>query len=156
MLQLEKKHVKIFSVAIALVFVGSVAAMAFSQMGALTGGVASAASGSVGVIDYRQAVSQHPGLEAANKAMEQEVATAQKDFEEKAASMEDQQKAEYYQQTQQRLSQKHADLMEPLTKQVDDAVKAVAEAKGLSVVIDKGAVVYGGVDITQDVVKKLK
>ena len=34
-------------------------------------------------------------------------------------------------------------------------VKAVAEAKGLQVVLDKNAVVYGGQDITQDVVKKL-
>jgi len=46
-------------------------------------------------------------------------------------------------------------LLAPLEKSFDDAVKKVADAKGLSVVIDKGAVVYGGVDITQDVVSRL-
>ena len=37
----------------------------------------------------------------------------------------------------------------------EDAVKAIAEAKGLSVVLNKDTVVYGGTDITQDVIKKL-
>ena len=156
MIKLEKKQIKIFSVVIALVFVGSVAAMAVTSMGSLTGGVASAASSAVGVIDYRQVMSQHPGLEAANSQMQKEVETAQQEFEAKSAEMNDQQKAEYYQQTQQRLAQKQADLIDPLSKQVEATVKSVAEAKGLSVVIDKGAVVYGGQDITQDVIKKLK
>lgn len=156
MIKLEKKQIKIFSVVIALVFVGSVVAMALTSMGSLTGGVASAASSAIGVVDYRQVMSQHPGLEAANSQMQQEVTAAQADFEAKAAEMNDEQKAAYYQQTQQRLSQKQADLIEPLNKQVETAVKAVAEAKGLSVVIDKSAVVYGGQDITQDVIKKLK
>lgn len=156
MIKLEKKQIKIFSVVIALVFVGSVAAMAVTSMGSMTGGVASAASSAVGVIDYRQVMSQHPGLEAANAQMQKEVETAQQDFEAKSAEMNDQQKAEYYQQTQQRLAQKQADLIDPLSKQVEATVKTVAESKGLSVVIDKGAVVYGGQDITQDVIKKLK
>lgn len=156
MIKLEKKQIKIFSVVIALVFVGSVAAMAVTSMGSLTGGVASAASSAVGVIDYRQVMSQHPGLEVANAQMQKEVETAQQEFEAKSAEMNDQQKAEYYQQTQQRLAQKQADLIDPLSKQVEATVKSVAESKGLSVVIDKGAVVYGGQDITQDVIKKLK
>ena len=36
-----------------------------------------------------------------------------------------------------------------------DLVKAVADAKVLQVVIDKSAVVYGGTDITQDVIRKM-
>jgi outer membrane protein len=45
--------------------------------------------------------------------------------------------------------------MEPITKSVEESVKKVAEQKGLSVVLEKGAVVYGGVDITQDVLKQV-
>ena len=80
---------------------------------------------------------------------------AQADFESKSANMNDQEKADYYQQTMQRLQQKNEELMEPIEKSIQDAVKSVAEKKGLSVVIEKGAVVYGGQDITQDVVKQL-
>ena len=69
MIKLEKKQIKIFSILIAIVFVGSVVALGVSQMGSMTG-VASAASSSVGVIDYRQAMSQSPDLAAADQSKE--------------------------------------------------------------------------------------
>jgi len=98
---------------------------------------------------------QHPDLAAANTQMQQAVTDAQKDFEEKSANMNDQEKSDYYQQTQQRLQQKQQELIEPIQDKVKDAVKSVAEAKGLTVVLDKSSVVYGGQDITQDVAKKV-
>ncbi len=153
MVKLEKKQVKIVSILIAVVFVGSVVALALTQTGS---GLASAASSSVGVVDYQQIGSQHPQLAQANQDMQAAVDAAQKEFEEQSAGMNDQQKADYYRQTQERLSQKQQELMEPIKKSVDDAVKSVAEAKGLQVVLEKSAVVYGGQDITQDVVNKLK
>ena len=49
--------------------------------------------------------------------------------------------------------------MEEMNKQMADqtmeAAKAVGNAKGLSVVLPKDAVLYGGVDITDQVLKKL-
>ena len=137
MIKLQQKQVKIISILIAVVFVGSVVALALTQSGS---GIASAATSSVGVVDYRQVGSQHPQLAAANAEMQKASQEAQADFEAKSASMNDQENEE---------------LMEPIEKSIQDAVKAVAEKKGLSVVIEKGAVVYGGQDITQDVVKQL-
>ena len=108
MVKLQQTQVKIFCVALALVFIGSVVALGLSQLGTST---ASAASSSVGVVDYRKAMM---------------------------------------------LQQKEQDLLAAIQKKLDDAVKQVAEAKGLSVVLDKNAVVYGGQDITDDVMKKFK
>ena len=56
----------------------------------------------------------------------------------------------------QRVMQKNQELMEPIKQDIDDNIKKVAEAKGLQVVLDKSAVVYGGTDVTQDVINKLK
>ena len=150
MIKLEKKQVKFISILIAVVFVGSVVAL--TQSGS---GIASAASSAVGVVDYRQVGSQHPQLAAASAEMQKAAQEAQADFESKSANMNDQEKSDYYQQTSQRLQQKNEELMEPIEKSIQDAVKSVAEKKGLSVVIEKGAVVYGGQDITQDVIKQL-
>ncbi|MBE6091752.1 OmpH family outer membrane protein [Selenomonas ruminantium] len=152
MVKLQKKQVKIVSVLIALAFVGSVVAMALTQFGP---NMASAASSNVGVVDYSQIMSQHPKVQAASNEMQTAVQEAQKEFEEKSANMNDNEKRDYYTQTQQRLQQKNQELMEPITKNVEESVKKVAEQKGLSVVLDKGAVVYGGVDITQDVLKQV-
>lgn len=154
MVQLEKKHVKIISVLIAVVFIGSVVAIALTQSGA---GIASAAgNGNVGVVDYRQIMSQHPNLQTANSQMQQAVTDAQKEFEEKSKNMSDQEKADYYNQTQERLQVKQQELLDPIEKSVNDAIKKVADAKGLSVVLDKNTVVYGGTDVTNDVVSRLK
>ncbi len=152
MIQLKKAQVKIVSVLIALVFVGSVVALALTQSGT---GVASAASSSnVGVVDYRQFTTLKIYTDA-EAEMQKAVQQAQQDFNEKSANMSDEEKQAYYQQTMERLQQQNTDLMEPVQKQVEDAVKAIAEAKGLSVVLNKDTVVYGGTDITQDVIKKL-
>lgn len=152
MIKLEKKQVKIISVLIALVFIGSVVALALTQ----SGGIASAASSSsVGVIDREEVLTQHPQSASLDEQMRTAITEVQKDFEEKSAGMSDQEKQDYYRQCQQRLQQKQAELLDPILKSVDEAIKQVADAKGLSVVIEKAAVVYGGQDITQDVIKKL-
>ena len=155
MIKLEKKHIKIFSVVIAAVFVGSVVAIALTQMGSLTGSTASAASSSIGVVDFRQVMGQSTELQDANTKMQLAVEEAKQEFDSKSAGMSDEEKANYYQQTQEKLAQKQQALFEPVQKKVEAEVKAVAEAKGLQVVIDKGAVVYGGQDITQDVIRKM-
>ncbi len=153
MLKLEKKQVKMISIAIALIFIGSVVAIALTQTGT---GIASAASSvNVGVIDRDQVLSQHPDGESVNTQMQAAITEVQKDFEEKSQGMTDQEKQDYYRQCQQRLAQKQQELAEPILKSVDDTIKKVADSKGLSVVIEKAAVVYGGTDITQDVLNKL-
>lgn len=153
MLKFEKKQVKMISIAIALIFIGSVVAIALTQTG--TGIASAAGSVSVGVVDRDQVVSQHPEAENVNKQMQAAIVDIRKDFEEKSQGMTDQEKADYGRQCQQRLAQKQQELAEPILKSVDDTIKKVADSKGLSVVIEKAAVVYGGTDITQDVISKL-
>ena len=153
MVTLKKAHVKIVSVLIALVFVGSVVALALSQTAGIS--TASAASSSnVGVVDFSQ-FSTLKIVTDSQDQMQEKVKEAQADFEAKAAPMSDAEKQQYYQQTMERLQKEQEDMMAPIQKQIDEAVKAVAEAQGLTVVLRKEGVVYGGKDITQDVVKKL-
>ena len=87
--------------------------------------------------------------------MQAAITEIQKDFEEKAKGMNDQEKQDYYLQCQKRLQQKQLELTEPVLKSVDEEIKKAAEARGLSVVVDKAVVLYGGQDITQDVMKKI-
>jgi len=152
-LNLKKKQVKIVSLAIAVFFMLGVVGLALSQSGKTS--VASAGSSSnIGVVNQQLLVSQHPDMAKAQAAMEAEVESAKKDFETKSVSMNDKEKQDYYAQVQQRLSLKQQELITPVLDKVEAAIKAVADAKGLSVVMDKGNVVYGGVDITDEVGKK--
>ncbi|MCD8391759.1 MAG: OmpH family outer membrane protein, partial [Cloacibacillus porcorum] len=47
-------------------------------------------------------------------------------------------------------------LMEPLFKDINLAIRTVANQKKLTVVVDKEAVFYGGIDITDAVIAELK
>lgn len=48
------------------------------------------------------------------------------------------------------------DMSNKLKTQVETAIKDVAKDKKLDVVVDKQAVLFGGNDITEDVIKKIK
>ena len=100
-------------------------------------------------------MSQHPDLQNIETQMQTAVDEVRKEFEEKSAGMNDQEKQDYYQQSQERLRQKQQELLDPIEQSIKDAVKKTAESKGLGVVIEKAAVVYGGQDITNDVISKL-
>ena len=151
-MKLEKKQVRFVSILIAVIFIGSVVALALTQ----TGNIASAASSSsVGTIDYQQVMAAHPDVQNLQGQMETAVADVKKEFDEKSAGMNDQEKADYYRQCQERLAQKQQELLDPIRNSVDAAIKKVADKKGLAVVIDKMAVIYGGQDITADVISEL-
>ena len=152
MIKLEKKQVRIVSILIAVIFIGSVVAIALTQ----TGNIASAASSSsVGIIDYQQVMAAHPDVQNLQGQMETAIADVKKEFDEKSAGMNDNEKADYYRQCQERLAQKQQELLDPIKNSVDAAIKKVADKKGLAIVIDKMAVIYGGQDITADVITEL-
>ena len=148
----NKKNVKIVALAIAAAFLFGVAGLAVSQ----TTHVASAAPASnVGKVNYQMLVQQHPDLAKVQSTMQTESEAAKKEFDAKAASLGEKEKQEYFMQLQQRLQLKNQELMVPIFNKVDAVIKEVADAKGLSVVVDAAAVIYGGADITDECVKKI-
>ncbi|MBC8016541.1 MAG: OmpH family outer membrane protein [Sporomusaceae bacterium] len=154
MMNIGKKQVKFVSLAIAVFFMLGVVGMALSQSGTSSASAASSSS-NIGVVNNQLLVSQHPDMAKAQEAMQAEVEQAKKDFEAKSPSMNEKEKQEYYAQIQERLSLKQEQLITPVIDKVNAAIKAVADAKGLSVVMDAGNVVYGGQDITTEVGKKM-
>ena len=123
MVKLEKKQVKIISVLIAIVFIGSVVALALTQSGS---GIASAASSNVGVVDYNQIMSQHPQVQAASTEMQQAVQDAQKEFESKAANMNDQEKHE-----QQQSQSSHGKVLLKRNRFVSQQLPAAQDTRGV-------------------------
>lgn len=150
------KNVKLVSLFVAAIFVLGCFALSLTQSG--FGRVASAASheSAIGVANYQMLVAQSPDMAKAQSAMQEEIATAQKDFDEKTKSMNDVEKQRYYTQTQERLENKQKELMEPVMKNIEAQIQKIADKKGLSVVVEKNAVVFGGVDITDEVAKALQ
>lgn len=119
------------------------------------GHAAPVATGQTGVVDYQYLVDHHPDAAKALAALRAEEASAQKQFKAKAPSLNEKQRQELEQKLSGGILQKRQALLKPITTSVDAAIKAVADSKGLAIVLEKRAVAFGGTDITKDVLKKL-
>lgn len=152
------KNVKMVSLFVAAIFVLGCFALSLTQSGFGNKGVAQAAASesAIGVVNYQMLVAQSPQLENVRAAMKAEIDSAQKDFDAKSQSMNESEKQKYYMQLQERIANKEKELMEPVLKSVEESIKKVADKKGLSVVVDKNTVIFGGVDITDEVAKALQ
>ena len=150
------KNVKLVSLFVAAIFVLGCFALTLTQSG--FGGTASAAAkeSAIGVVNYDMVVSQSPELAGFEAAMKNELSIAQKDFAEKSQTMNDAEKQRYQKQLQDRLANKHRELMDPILKNIELQIQKIADKKGLSVVVHKNTVVFGGVDITDDVVRAMQ
>ena len=96
-------------------------------------------------------VAQSPDMAGYRTAMQQEEQNAKTDFDNNTANMSNEEKQKYAMQLKERLGDKQKELLEPIYQKIDAAIEKIAKKKGLSIVVDKGFVVYGGVDITGEV-----
>jgi len=156
MVTMKKQTVRMICLTLAVCFVLGIAGLAVGQGGSAQAAAPAGHAGQVGYVNTEQVIAQHPDMAKVRETYQQEVEQAKKDFEVKTAAMNDKEKQDYYNQTQQRLNNRQQELMAPVIDKVNAAIKAVADAKGLTTVLEAHVVVYGGVDITSEVVNKLK
>lgn len=149
----NKKNVKIFSFALAGVFIASVAAMTVVSMGDTAN---AAPTSDIGVVDQREVISSNGTLAMDyQQKLKSTADEMQKDFDAKSAGMSDAEKEKLFNDMQQQFNQKRTSIEKDMEDQVTSAVKSVASQKGLSLVVDKSAVLYGGTDITKEVTDAL-
>ena len=76
----------------------------------------------------------------------------QAEFDAKSAEMEEEAKAELFMEYQERLT----DMERQYRQDVQDAVNELGQKRGVDVIINASAVLYGAVDLTDEVIQSLK
>ncbi|MDR3348334.1 MAG: OmpH family outer membrane protein [Acidaminococcales bacterium] len=147
----NKQNVKIIALAIVAFFALGIVGVAVTQT--QVSFAAPSQNSAIGYIDMRRAIQSHPDMPNYQAEIQKESETLQKEFDEKAESMNDQEKQRYMAQLQQRLRQKDESLLSAINAKIEEVVKKVAANKDLSVVVLREIVIYGGTDITEDVIK---
>ncbi|MCE5287577.1 MAG: OmpH family outer membrane protein [Pelosinus sp.] len=109
----------------------------------------------IGVVDYGQLINRHPDTAKANEQLQAEREQEQKDFNAKSVKLSEQDKQNLGRQLGQQFEQKRQELAKPIIEKINAAIKEVMEAKGLSMVVQRNTVIFGGQDITQDVLQKI-
>ena len=154
----SKKNVKVISLIIAAIFMFSFFIIGFDQgsLSQIGNSGSDPLNSAIGTVNYDELMKNAPGILEAQNTMRQAVDDSKKDFDEKSKNLKDDEKTKLLQEHQEALQAKEKELLEPLKKKVDEAITSVGKNKGLAVVVDKNTVVYGGLDVTNDVVNALK
>lgn len=114
---------------------------------------ASNASPTVVMVDHQLVVENNPKMAKAQETMKQEYDKIRNEVEDTSAlSVEDRQKK--MMEFQNRLQELEKQTLVPIQKEAEKAVEDVMKEKGATMVVDRRAVVSGGVDITKEVLQK--
>jgi len=108
----------------------------------------------IGFVD-QAAIGQLPAFVAAQQQFAQFRDQTMRDFQNaiKGKSQADQQRI--YGDYNGRLASKQHELFDPLVERANTAIALVAATKGMSIVVDKQIIIFGGADITKDVLTTL-
>jgi outer membrane protein len=111
----------------------------------------------IGAVESQKVLFQHPKYGQILQQIKSIV--DQKQNEAKAAidkEPDDNKKAEIFEKMRRAIAEEEQKLMQPIFSEIDIAIRTVATAKKITVVMDEAAVFYGAINITDDVVQELK
>lgn len=115
------------------------------------------AADKLGYIDHMYLLSQSDKFKKAQTSLDQLAKT--KSAAAKTAidkEKDENKKAQIVQNMQLELKEAENKTIVPVLGEINKVIEKVAKAKGVTVVLSRGLVHYGGIDITEDVVKELK
>lgn len=110
------------------------------------------AEGRVAFVDVQKVFELHPDKTSAEKQLNEAAQSMQSELETKANDLSQEKQQSLLQEYQSKLSEREQKLIQNVLQQIEEAIKTVAEKKGVKLVLDKRNVIYGGYDMTQDVV----
>lgn len=151
-----------YAKSVLLVFIVGIFFYLFSQLQPRLGNlVITSPQSTIGYVDLQKALTSHPQAEAAieilKKFQEEREEDLQAKVKGKELSPEERQKVNLLaQKYEQEIAEKDAELTRMLIKDIQKMAEKVAKNLNLTIILDRQAVVYGGVDITEDVIEKLK
>lgn len=124
----------------------------------LVPGVASAAGN--GYVDYNAVISATPAFSQAQKELVTTQQTLQQQFNTQSKGMNDKQKKELAQKLDKQLQAKQLEIQKneivPAVNKIRAAIEAAAKKNGIDFVVQESAWLYGGKDLTQEVINQMK
>lgn len=114
-----------------------------------------AAENKVGIINVQEVFSSYPNIQTLTEVVRLEEERARNDFNSNTEEMSDEEKNEYANKLSLQVSKVEAEVMGPINEAIMKAIQKVAKDKGLDTVLNSGAVVTGGKDITREVIEVL-
>lgn len=117
---------------------------------------ASAFAAPVGVVNVNAILNNYPGITEIAQSVAQEKARLQDEINKQSANMSDADKQALAQKLNQQLADFEQKKMTPVQKKINKTILSVAKAHDIDSVVNMNAMVAGGKDLTDEVIKALK
>lgn len=119
------------------------------------GAMFSASAAGIGYVNSNALLQAHPKMQKAQLDMRTAAQKVEASFKSRSAGKTDQEKQQIATELQKEMDQKERAAMQPILSDIMKAIQQVRQEKGLDVILEQGAVVDGGVDVTSAVAQKL-
>ena len=112
--------------------------------------------GEIAYVDIQRVFELHPDKAEAEKELNKAAQMMQSELEEKVSDLDQEEQQELLNEYQSELSQKEQKLIQDVLAEIENAIQKVAEQKKVKLVLDKRNVIYGGYDMTEDVINYIE
>lgn len=119
------------------------------------GAMFSVSAAGIGYVNSNALLAAHPKMQKAQLDMRTAAQKAEETFKSRSAGKTDQEKQQIATELQKEMDQKERSTMQPIIADIQKAIQQVRQEKGLDIILEQGAVVDGGVDVTSAVAQKL-
>ena len=119
------------------------------------GAMFSVSAAGIGYVNSNALLAAHPKMQKAQLDMRAAAQKAEESFKSRSAGKTDQKKQQIATELQKEMDQKEKSTMQPILSDIRKAIQQVRQEKGLDIILEQGAVVDGGVDVTSAVAQKL-
>jgi len=109
----------------------------------------------IAYVDMQKLFANHPDKVASEEKLNEEAKRLQKQLEKEAKNMTKEERQELLEKYQQQLNNLERDLVAEVMQDINNKVMDIAKEKGITVVVEKPVVIYGGYDLTDEVLSRL-
>ena len=106
----------------------------------------------IGYVNVERVFRSYPDIQTTMSVINLERQKAEKEFNEKAPTLDDKGKRELGEKLSAQVDKKEASLLNPIRSKIRKTIGDVAKTHGITNVVDAGAMVFGGMDLTEEVI----
>jgi outer membrane protein len=116
-----------------------------------------AASDKIGFIDTQRVLVAHPKYETSQKYIDEFITKKTEEARAAAEKEPDQNKRlEIIDIARRESGREEMKVMNPITDEINKVIETVAKSKGVTIVLERVYIFFGGVDLTDDVIKGVR
>ena len=114
------------------------------------------AEGEIAFVNLQKVFEAHPDKAEAEAQLNLEAQEMQAELEAEADDLSQEEQQQLLQQYQQELTQREQELIQEVLADIEGLLNQLAEEKGVSVVLDGQNVLYGGYDLTPELIEMIQ